>query len=69
MGSSVSSRLWIYFVIMAPLTAIIMGSWWMFDRHSNKEVQEDDRDIQNRMRDIEAQAMRHIRVRTGTQAF
>jgi len=69
MNGSVSSSLWIYFVTMAPLTVITMGCWWMFDRHANKEVKEDERELENREKDIEAQAMRKIRVRTGTKAF
>jgi hypothetical protein len=68
-GSSVSTGLWIYFVVMMPLTGIIVGTWWMFDRHSNKENRQDWHDIEAGMDAITAQAMRSVQNRTGTSTF
>jgi len=54
---------------MVPLTAITIGAWWMFDRHSNNEMEEDEQEVEARMNDIEAQTMHGIRRRTGTRTF
>jgi len=69
MDGSVSNGLWIYFVVMMPLTAAIVGMWWMFDRRSNKVNRRDWDDIEAGMNAITAQAMRSVQNRTGTSTF
>jgi hypothetical protein len=69
MNGSVSTGVWIYFVVSMPLTAIILGAWWKFDRHSNKVNKQDWHDIEAGMDIITAQAMRSVQSRTGTSTF
>ncbi|OIW24940.1 hypothetical protein CONLIGDRAFT_690602 [Coniochaeta ligniaria NRRL 30616] len=69
MNGSVSTSAWIYFVVSMPLTALIVGAWWKFDRHSNKANRQDWHDIEAGMDVITARAMRSVQSRTGTSTF
>ncbi|KAB5523098.1 hypothetical protein GE09DRAFT_977065 [Coniochaeta sp. 2T2.1] len=69
MHGSVSTGVWIYFVVSMPLTAVIVGAWWKFDRHSNKVNKQEWDDIEAGMNMITAQAMRSVQTRTGTSTF
>ena len=69
MNGAVSESLWIYFVLMIPLTIIVVGSWWFLDRrtvHAN-EVDEDEDVAEEHMNKLEAQIMARIRKRTGAR--
>ena len=69
LNGSVSAGVWIYFVVSMPLTAIILGTWWRFDRHSKKANRQDWNEIEAGMNMISAQAMRSVQCRTGTRTF
>lgn len=79
MTGPVSKRLWIYFVLTVPLTAVIMGAWWFFDQRWIKDAVEDEdedgsdcekrtetaEDKESRL--LEARIMKNIRRRTGVK--
>ncbi|RYP67477.1 hypothetical protein DL770_008618 [Monosporascus sp. CRB-9-2] len=60
-----SRRIWIYFVIMVPLTLLTLGTWWKFNRISVEVEKEDVRDIERRVHTLEDRVMKRIRRRTG----
>lgn len=44
--STVSPRLWIYFVVMIPLTALVVGAWFWWDRRQEGRFASQDQDIE-----------------------
>lgn len=36
-----SSRLWIYFVLMIPLTTLVIWAWWKYDEVSMKSARKE----------------------------
>ncbi|KAI1075585.1 hypothetical protein F5B20DRAFT_573398 [Whalleya microplaca] len=67
--SPVSARLWLYLVIMVPLTFLIVGGWWKFDQLSGKAVEEDENHDESHMKKHEAYIMQTIRRRTGARVI
>jgi hypothetical protein len=67
MHGSVSTSLWIYFVIMVPLTVLIVGTWWMFDQRSVANFEEDAKEAEAHMVKLEARIMEGIRRKTGAK--
>ena len=67
MNGHVSGRLWIYFAVMVPLTAVIVGSWFAFDKLSQTGVDEDVTEAERRMRELEKRITQRIRARTGAR--
>lgn len=66
MNGRVSRDIWIYFVVMIPLTASIAVAWWMHDRSSNPRFGEDELGDEKRMKKIEEQTLRKIKARRRT---
>lgn len=74
MNGDVSESLWIYFVVTLPLTAAIIGAWYVYDQRisriaSEKDIAADEgraekAEQEENMR-FEARIMRNIRRRTG----
>ncbi|KAK4168219.1 hypothetical protein QBC43DRAFT_228731 [Cladorrhinum sp. PSN259] len=67
----VSKRLWIYFVLMVPVTVLVLGFWLVFDKRS-KNVTESDVDeaktrMQARMHALESRITERIRDRIGAR--
>ncbi|KAI1129864.1 hypothetical protein F5Y10DRAFT_143614 [Nemania abortiva] len=66
--SSVSSNLWLYFVLMAPLTIFFVGIWWRFDQARCKQVDEEGEDGEElNMQALENHIIRELQKRTGAQ--
>ncbi|KAK4187030.1 hypothetical protein QBC35DRAFT_553131 [Podospora australis] len=67
MNGSVSSPLWIYFILMVPLTLIVVGAWILFDRASKKKKPEEDlEEAESLLHALEARiTARTLRRRTG----
>ncbi|KAK0644675.1 hypothetical protein B0T16DRAFT_495437 [Cercophora newfieldiana] len=66
-GGSVSSRVWIYFAICIPLTAVIVGTWWTVDRRRLKQASAEVSDQE--MSRLEGRIMKAIRRRTGARVM
>ncbi|EFX00464.1 hypothetical protein CMQ_7466 [Grosmannia clavigera kw1407] len=60
MHGSVSGRLWIYFVVGIPLTAVIVGLWYFFDRRSQAKFQHDFEMIETEMYKLEGRVAEDI---------
>jgi hypothetical protein len=66
--NSASRNLWLYFVLMVPLTVFFVGIWWRVDQARGKQIDEEDEDadIAN-MQALEDHIMRDIQKRTGAR--
>ncbi|ODA80038.1 hypothetical protein RJ55_02996 [Drechmeria coniospora] len=65
---AVAPQLWIYFVVTIPLTAIIVCSWWCFDRRREAQYAVDDEDLEKDIEKMEKDIMFHLRKRTMSKA-
>jgi hypothetical protein len=65
MNGPVDERLWIYFVIAVPLTAVIVGAWWMLDQRSVHGTEDDQKEAKAWIDKLESQIMTEIREKTG----
>ncbi|KAI1248066.1 hypothetical protein MGN70_010315 [Eutypa lata] len=61
---TVSSQLWIYFVIMVPLTGMVLGGWWKYNQVSFKRVERDRADTEAQVDYVEDFVRQKIRRRT-----
>lgn len=66
--SSVSPRLWIYFVVMVPLTVMVVGAWLWWDRRREREFASEEVNIENDINKMESQIMQTMRLRTISKA-
>jgi hypothetical protein len=67
-GSTVSPRLWIYFVIAIPLTTCIVGSWLWFDKRREAQFAREDEDLERNIHKMEVDIMAMMRKRTMSKA-
>lgn len=72
MNGPVSQRLWIYFVIMVPLTIVIVGAWLYMDQRNKhnmkmKPDKENSDKAEDRLREIENRAIYRLQKRTLTK--
>ena len=61
---SVSPTLWIYFVIMIPMTLIIVMFWRWWDKKREAQYADEDVDLEAGIDKMEAQIMAMMRKRT-----
>ncbi|KAI8634479.1 hypothetical protein F5Y19DRAFT_461836 [Xylariaceae sp. FL1651] len=65
---SASSSIWLYFVLMVPLTVVFVGGWWRFDQARCKNVdEEEENEDEMRMRELENHIMKALQKRTGAR--
>lgn len=67
MVGPVSQQLWIYFVIMVPLTIGVVGAWSYMDRRMKPVIQEDPEQAENRLLEIETRVINRLQKRTLTR--
>ncbi|KAK3389266.1 hypothetical protein B0H63DRAFT_463294 [Podospora didyma] len=68
MNGPVSTRLWIYFIVTVPLTAVIVCSWFHFDKKLTQKVVDDNAtEVDVRMHQLERRITERIGVRTGAR--
>src|SRR2546423_6194825 len=63
-GSYVSPLFWIYWAISIPVTVLIVGSFWIWDRRRAKKRDEEDHQIEEEMNLIKFDAQREMRHKT-----
>lgn len=61
LNGSVSRSLWIYFIMAVPLTIVVVGIWFMMDRRTKPEVQEEPEVAETRLFEIEARVIERLR--------
>ncbi|KAK4167923.1 hypothetical protein QBC43DRAFT_297175 [Cladorrhinum sp. PSN259] len=67
MNGPVSKRLWIYFVLLIPVTVIVLGAWLVFDKRSKTVTDQDLEQAEYRMEDLEQRITARIRKKTGVR--
>ncbi|KAI1156598.1 hypothetical protein F4825DRAFT_403341 [Nemania diffusa] len=66
--NSTSRNLWLYFVLMVPLTIFFVSIWWWVDQARCKQIDEEDEDEDGvNMQALESHIMRDIQKRTGAR--
>ncbi len=66
--NSASSNLWLYFVLMVPLTIFFIGVWWRFDQVRCKKVGEEEEDGDEvNMQALEHHTIKELQKRTGAR--
>ncbi|KAI3329532.1 hypothetical protein F4824DRAFT_516836 [Ustulina deusta] len=66
--NSASSNLWLYFVLMVPLTIFFIGVWWRFDQVRCKKVDEEEEDGDEvNMQALEHHTIKELQKRTGAR--
>lgn len=60
--------LWIYFVVTIPITAVIVGSWYMWDRKRAAHYMLEDDDLEKGIEQMESKIMASMRRRTLSKA-
>ncbi|SCO92421.1 uncharacterized protein FRV6_16549 [Fusarium oxysporum] len=56
-GSPVSPRLWVYFAVMIPFTAVVVGAWLYWDSKRSHKFEMLDMDVETSIEKMEEQIM------------
>ncbi|TQV95836.1 Mg2+ transporter protein, CorA-like/Zinc transport protein ZntB [Cordyceps javanica] len=67
-GRPVSSNVWIYFVIMVPITAALVASWIWFERHRQSQYAKDDADFDSNIIKMESSIVKVIQRKTAVRS-
>lgn len=69
MNGSVSRSLWIYFVVMVPLTIGVVWAWFAFDKAAQRDVGQHSDQKEQRISELEKRITDRIRRRTGARVM
>lgn len=64
----ISGRFWIYWAVTVPITVIIVGIWWVWERRREKMYDQEDVDLEKGSEDMEKSIMATMRKRTMSKA-
>ena len=64
----ISTRFWIYWVVTIPLTVVIVGIWWVWERRREAKYDKEDADLEKGSEDMEKSIMATMRKRTMSKA-
>jgi len=67
-GPSVSSNFWIYWAVTIPITAIIVGIWYVWEKKRDAKYDKEDTDLEKGSEDMEKNIMATMRKRTMSKA-
>lgn len=67
-GRVVADQFWIYWVVTVPLTAIIVGIWYVWEKRREARYDREDRDLEAGSEDMERTIMAMMRKRTMSKA-
>jgi hypothetical protein len=65
---TVSAQFWIYWVVTVPITAVVVGGWWVWERRRERMYEEEDRDLERGSEGMEREIMANMRRRTLSKA-
>ena len=63
-GPSVSDQFWIYWAVTIPVTAIIVGIWYVWEKRREAKYNKEDTDLEKGSEDMEKVIMATMRKRT-----
>jgi len=64
LNPTVSTKFWIYWVITVPVTMVIVGIWYVWERKRDERYDAEDRDLEAGSEDMERSIMATMRKRT-----
>ncbi|TAQ84144.1 hypothetical protein B7494_g7535 [Chlorociboria aeruginascens] len=67
-ASAVSESFWIYWAVTIPLTAIIVGVWYVWEKKREARYEKEDFDLEKGSEDMEKDIMATMRKRTMSKA-
>ncbi len=65
---TVSSQFWIYWVVTVPITAFIVGFWYVWEKKREARYDREDMDLEKGSEDMERSIMAMMRKRTMSKA-
>ncbi|TVY39155.1 hypothetical protein LOCC1_G005565 [Lachnellula occidentalis] len=67
-GPAVDNRFWIYWAITIPVTGIIVGIWYVWEKKRERRYESEDQDLENGSEAMEKEIMAMMRKRTLSKA-
>lgn len=67
-GPEVSSRFWIYWAVTVPVTIVIVGIWYVWEKRRDARYDKEDEDLERGSEDMEKNIMATMRKRTMSKA-
>lgn len=65
---AVSNQFWIYWVVTIPITAFIVGFWYIWEKKREERYDREDLDLEKGSEDMERTIMAMMRKRTMSKA-
>jgi hypothetical protein len=67
-GPEVSSRFWMYWAVTVPVTIVIVGIWYVWEKRRDARYDKEDEDLERGSEDMEKNIMATMRKRTMSKA-
>lgn len=67
-GPKVSNQFWIYWVVTIPVTVVIVGMWYIWEKKRERRYDREDLDLEKGSEDMEKNIMATMRKRTMSKA-
>jgi hypothetical protein len=67
-GPEVSSQFWIYWAVTVPVTIVIVGIWYVWEKRRDARYDKEDEDLERGSEDMEKNIMAMMRKRTMSKA-
>lgn len=67
-GPKVSNQFWIYWVVTIPVTVVIVGVWYIWEKKRERRYDREDLDLEKGSEDMEKNIMAMMRKRTMSKA-
>ncbi len=67
-GPEVSSQFWIYWAVTVPVTIVIVGIWYIWEKRRDARYDKEDEDLERGSEDMEKNIMATMRKRTMSKA-
>lgn len=63
-----SSQFWIYWAVTVPVTIVIVGIWYVWEKRRDARYDKEDEDLERGSEDMEKNIMAMMRKRTMSKA-
>jgi len=67
-GPEVSGQFWIYWAVTVPVTIVIVGIWYVWEKRRDAKYDKEDEDLERGSEDMEKNIMAMMRKRTMSKA-
>lgn len=66
--TTISNQFWIYWAFTVPITAVIVGVWYVWEKRRESKYDREDLDLEKGSEDMEKRIMAMMRKRTMSKA-